>query len=70
MSEHPFWFVLNPDGRAPRYRHTSEKSARDEAERLARNNPGVTFIVLKAVASVRSVDVQWTEYDPDSDLPF
>jgi hypothetical protein len=41
-----FWMVLG-DGR-PTFRHTYENSANQEAERLARANPGREFIVLEA----------------------
>lgn len=71
MDGERFWIVWNPKSpRPPTYRHRSEESARDEAERLARLNPGQEFIVLGAVASVRVVDVQWTEYRTDADLPL
>lgn len=50
-----FWIVWNPEGRNPTHRHGSESSANNEAERLARMNPGQAFIVLRAVGA-RSVD--------------
>lgn len=56
-----FWMVLGNGN--PVYRHPSEQSARNEAQRLARINPGSTFFVLRAVAAVTVVDVQWTELD-------
>jgi glutathione S-transferase len=51
----PFWLVWNPNGRSPTFRHPSEQNAVTEAERLARLNPGETFIVLESV-SARRVD--------------
>ncbi|HBG32061.1 MAG TPA: hypothetical protein DDW98_15790, partial [Gammaproteobacteria bacterium] len=45
----------NPNGRSPTFRHPSEQNAVTEAERLARLNPGETFIVLESV-SARRVD--------------
>lgn len=64
-----FWIVWNPkSSRPPTRRHYSEESARHEAERLARLHSGHEFIVLEAVASVRAVDVQWTDYR--TDLPL
>lgn len=43
-----FWMVWNPAGHAPTHRHTSERSAVNEAERLARANQGAEFFVLVA----------------------
>lgn len=43
-----FWMITG-DGNQPRVRHTNKKLATDEAERLARDNPGVKFYVLEAV---------------------
>lgn len=55
MMEHKkFWMVWNPNGRQPRYEHINRQSADMEAERLARDNPGEQFFVLKAVAGVVS----------------
>ena len=53
-NENTFWYVFNPTGGPPRVRHNSEESARLEAERLAENNPGEVFQVLKYVASCHS----------------
>lgn len=46
-----FWLVFNisPSGRAPTYPHTSREAADKEASRLARQNPGQCFIVLKSM---------------------
>ena len=53
MSDEPsanrFWMVYSPSGRAPVYRHKSRESAEQEAKRLARENPQLSFFVLKAV---------------------
>lgn len=46
-----FWFVWNEFGQAPRFKHETEQLATNEAERLARENPGSVFIVLEAVAA-------------------
>lgn len=48
-----FWLVWNPTGKNPSYRHPSEASAITEAERLARENPGNTFVVLQTVCARR-----------------
>ncbi len=57
-----FWLVWNPKGSNPTYRHGSEKSARDEAARLARLYPGTEFIVLKSVATAEHDAVKWEEH--------
>lgn len=44
-----FWMVWNQNSRAPTYKHPSRASAETEAARLARENPGHHFLVLKAV---------------------
>ncbi|MEM1289765.1 MAG: hypothetical protein AAGH60_15560 [Pseudomonadota bacterium] len=50
MTEHhKFWMVYNPLGRMPRYEHSSRGDADAEAQRLARENPGQKFFVLKAM---------------------
>lgn len=43
-----FWMITGY-GNQPRVRHTSKQLADDEAERLARANPGTKFYVLEAV---------------------
>jgi len=55
------WYVLRMDekGRSPQKRHTSEESAREEAERLAIANPGVKFSVVRLVASVAVNTPMW-----------
>lgn len=42
----PFWLVWNRHGRKPVFEHENYLSARAEAERLARANPGSAFYVL------------------------
>ncbi|ASY44999.1 hypothetical protein CJD35_11515 [Sphingobium xenophagum] len=46
----PFWLVWCRRGRQPVYEHESYHSARAEAERLSRCNPGEAFYVLAPVA--------------------
>ncbi len=69
-----FWFVWNPNGRAPSYHHASRQSADEEAKRLAEKNPGHQFIVLKSVGGfeaprpdVRPIDLDRYAYD---NIPF
>jgi len=62
-----FWVVWNPRAGVPTVRHDSEHSARAEAERLARCNPGHSFHVLQAIATCRKTGVEWREI---SKIPF
>jgi hypothetical protein len=58
--EADFWIVWSPEGdRPPRHRHDSYESARREAERLARENPGRRFYAMMAM-SVSSVPTSIT----------
>ena len=45
-----FWMVFNDSlsGRAPTFKHPTLESAKQEAERLSRLNPGIRFWVLEA----------------------
>ena len=72
-----FWFVMIDDteggciqaeGTLPRVRHLELNTAEREAERLARANPGIRFIVLEAKCSVMKPDVQWET--AEAELPF
>ncbi len=66
MAERMFFMVLGDRG-PPSYRHDGFDSAKEECERLARQNPGKTFYVLRAIGSAVSNDVRWEELD---DIPF
>lgn len=48
MEEKKFYMVWNPNGGAPRVRHSSKTEARNEATRLALANPRQQFYVLSA----------------------
>lgn len=65
-----FWMVWNHDGRAPTYRHASLDSAVREAERLAREHAGETFVVLEAVEARRVDDMLRLKLTNDADIPF
>lgn len=43
-----FWMITG-DGNSPKVRHTNRQDAVNEAERLAKHNPGTEFFVLEAV---------------------
>lgn len=49
-----FWMVYGIGQREPRYQHWTKVDAQKEASRLARNNPGTTFVVLAAVDAYRT----------------
>lgn len=66
-----FWLVWNERGSVPVYKHPTEQSARNEAERLAKFNSG-KFHVLALIGTCKKVDVQWENVpnnDPD-DIPI
>lgn len=53
-TDHVFWMVYGEGQRAPTYKHDTADAARLEAARLAEQNPGVSFYVLKAKYGVRA----------------
>lgn len=67
MNSETFWMVWCDCGNAPTYKHPSEKSAQDEAARLARLKPGIRFVVLQAIEAVQVCDIQRTKL---SAVPF
>lgn len=69
-SYRPFWFVWNPAGHAPTYKHFNEGEAIREAERLAKQNPGQDFIVLQSVTLYRKDDVLRINLRARDDAPF
>jgi hypothetical protein len=56
-----FWMIWNPMGHAPTYKHVTPESARAEAQRLARMNPGSEFYVLRAEAKCQLNEFRWEE---------
>ncbi len=69
MSTTPFWMVWGIHSGPPTFQHQSEESARNEAERLARLNPGKQFVVLESVAAYTKTDVAVTDLRPNI-IPF
>lgn len=68
-----FWMVYGIGRDAPTVRHGSVDEATSEAKRLARANPGTTFVILEAVGAVVKNDLQTVSYrqrDYDSEIPF
>lgn len=65
-----FWMVL---GRAmPVFKHNTEQSARTEAERLAKINPGESFTVLESVGTCSMSSMVWQMFNekPEVSKPF
>ena len=70
-----FWMIYGQGCGRPTYQHMSFESAVAEAKRLARANPDINFVILKAIAAARKDDVrietiQGAERDLDSEIPF
>ena len=65
-----FWMVYGKGKAMPTHEHATEQLATAEAERLARNHPGVEFVVLEAVA-LRCVDsMMRRDFRREQELPF
>jgi len=63
-----FFLVWEPQNGYTKHRHVSQLSATNEAERLAVENPGKEFFVLKALTqSTTKKPVETIELD---DLPY
>ena len=68
-----YWMVHNAESGPANKRHGCLETARAEAQRLARENPGLEFFVLETIASCKKVDVEWADlraFRPDDELPF
>lgn len=69
-----FWLVWNYNGGAPLVQHASYESARAEAERLARANKGLTFVVMQSATACVVDDLKIIDLCPDSEyqdgIPF
>ena len=55
------WIVWCEDGGSPTCAHRTISSAKSEAERLARGNPGKKFWVARCHGRVRALDTQWEQ---------
>lgn len=64
-----FFLVWADGGKSPTFRHTNMRSAQIEADRLARLDPGVEFIVVEAKTGHLSPKpaLELTLYD---EIPF
>jgi hypothetical protein len=65
------WYVHNPFTGYTRHVHTSRGSAEDEAKRLAKENPGVLFQVLRRESTFISKPIEIRRYpDNEEDVEF
>ena len=58
-----FWLVWNEKGQIPRVKHLTKESARAEAERLCRKNPGMCFYLLGLEDIAQLDDIAWVSDD-------
>jgi|GEM_PF-3021623 len=58
-----FWLVWDEQRRTPTVKHLVEDSARVEAERLAKANPGHQFHVLQLLGTCRFAGLEWSDVD-------
>lgn len=65
-----FYMVWNEGNRGPVVRHNTDMSARTEAERLARLNPGQKFYVLSVIDCCQKRDVEWASEGFANEVPF
>lgn len=70
-AEKGFYFVWNPMGRAPSFRHATYDAALGEAKRLARDNAGQEFIILGAMTRCVVETLRVVNLDTSSlEIPF
>jgi hypothetical protein len=66
-----FWLVWSPKGyRPPSFRHPTYSAAETEARRLAEQNPGSAFFVMKAESVSAKQTVTTHRFPMDDDIPF
>lgn len=66
--EPQYWCVWCEGGGSPTVKHDDFSSARSEAQRLARQNPGKRFAVLAAAVAYIKDDVREVRFDDG--IPF
>lgn len=71
MDREKFFMVYGEGQRAPAVKHPSYEIATQEAERLCRHNPGISFFVMMPVSVSKRVDVETRRLvDLDDGIPF
>jgi hypothetical protein len=65
MNEPLFWCVWCDGGGSPTVKHREFDTAKREAQRLARMNPGQRFVVLAAALAYQKRDLDEIRFDQD-----
>lgn len=68
MEQQQFWVIWRENGGTPTCKHYDVTAAKQEAERLARANPGSRFFVLQALACCEHQAVVW--HSISDGIPF
>jgi len=59
MVDNAFYLVWKSDGSTPIKRHETIASAREEARRLAKENQGLEFFIMRVIAGVKYMEDPW-----------
>lgn len=70
MKAKTFWLVWCHNGGSPTFKHQNYWGAQNEAQRLARENPGKQFVVLEATHAFEVTNMLQTEFSQDEEIPF
>lgn len=65
----PFWMIYGLGQGSPTCIHDTFESANTEAERLARQHPGIHFYVLGTMGCAVKTDVEYRRIEIDG-IPF
>lgn len=67
-----FWLVWRSGGSAPTFKHFTKEAAENEAGRLAGNEPGAVFFVVKAVSGFQAniPTINTVKLIKGDDIPF
>lgn len=70
MADPIFWCVWCENGGSPTVKHREFSTAKAEAQRLARVNPGHRFVVLAATVAFQKSDLIETRFEDEAGIPF
>lgn len=66
-----FFYVYNPQGEKPKFKHETYSSAFNEAKRLTEQSVnGEEFYVLGAWCVFRAKRVEFEQFDTSDEIPF